>query len=515
MNGRFELLSNRRNLWLDAALQTGDGAFRRLWNLALLSEVVAPTYARLLSRAARFLPPGSFQLWPGEGSPEPWDLVSKGALKELASSALGSVFSKRTGGFVSLSQAVILVEEESGVSTGEKGGVNNLDWLEDVLVAEGETVTVLPRRQWEAVCTATSGVNTLRAVTPAFVRAVLRRSSRLFDREKVCQLLQCCTADLTDGGQETELVGLPLLPLSNGTTVRFRSCAEDSLNKGIPEQPKVPFGSAPCFLVTGDERRVLAPVHLNRLVDVSSLGERQVAFLERFAHLEGSNVSHVSDADLLDLLPPLLPTSTGQEVKWASADGENEGETAAGLSEGVSISDGRAVSDVSPGTHITHKWLESLWAWLSRVKVLTPFLELPIVPVEGGKLCSLPRGLDDSFLLHRTARTRPEPVRTVLEKMGCRFLDGTFAAVMNNRHNLAQADSLLGMLATIRAGAKANGAAVGSIFEEATTDTERDALMVALSSGLEDLDATDLETARKLPVLLTSGGSISTRTAVS
>ena len=46
-NGYFELSSNRRDIWSGADM-AGDGQRRAQWNSALLSDVIAPSYVRLL-----------------------------------------------------------------------------------------------------------------------------------------------------------------------------------------------------------------------------------------------------------------------------------------------------------------------------------------------------------------------------------------------------------------------------------------------------------------------------------
>jgi len=68
-NAFFELSANRRDIWLGSDM-TGAGAMRSAWNTALLLDVCAPAYARLLVAAARLLGPRSsqfFSLFPHAG----------------------------------------------------------------------------------------------------------------------------------------------------------------------------------------------------------------------------------------------------------------------------------------------------------------------------------------------------------------------------------------------------------------------------------------------------------------
>ena len=48
----FELSSNRRDIWFGEDM-SGSGKFRSDWNLAMLQDAVAPTFARLLMYAAQ------------------------------------------------------------------------------------------------------------------------------------------------------------------------------------------------------------------------------------------------------------------------------------------------------------------------------------------------------------------------------------------------------------------------------------------------------------------------------
>jgi sacsin len=76
VNGYFELSSNRRDIWHGGDMQ-GKGRIRSNWNTSLLSDVIAPSYARLLLEAAKVLPsPWSYlKLWPVTIPADPWSIV--------------------------------------------------------------------------------------------------------------------------------------------------------------------------------------------------------------------------------------------------------------------------------------------------------------------------------------------------------------------------------------------------------------------------------------------------------
>ena len=56
VNAYFELSSNRRDIWFGGDM-AGGGAARSEWNQALLTDAVAPAYAKTLEAAAQTLGP--------------------------------------------------------------------------------------------------------------------------------------------------------------------------------------------------------------------------------------------------------------------------------------------------------------------------------------------------------------------------------------------------------------------------------------------------------------------------
>ena len=77
VNGFFELSSNRRDIWYGDDL-VGVGKMRSDWNVALLQDVVAPSYVKLLHAVQADLEGRSeqyYQLWPQQRPAEPWGLL--------------------------------------------------------------------------------------------------------------------------------------------------------------------------------------------------------------------------------------------------------------------------------------------------------------------------------------------------------------------------------------------------------------------------------------------------------
>jgi sacsin len=89
VNGYFELSSNRRNIWFSDLPSdlAGQGKVRSDWNLALLEDLAAPLYARLLAESAQRLGPTAayFALWPPLDLAPPWSNMATQLYKEVRS----------------------------------------------------------------------------------------------------------------------------------------------------------------------------------------------------------------------------------------------------------------------------------------------------------------------------------------------------------------------------------------------------------------------------------------------
>jgi sacsin len=87
--GFFELSSNRRDIWHGKGM-AGTGQLRCDWNVCLLQDVAASSYAKLLAIAATKLGPvpAFYKLWPVQHLMEPWSVLAAAVLKEVASYAV-------------------------------------------------------------------------------------------------------------------------------------------------------------------------------------------------------------------------------------------------------------------------------------------------------------------------------------------------------------------------------------------------------------------------------------------
>lgn len=123
VNGFFELSSNRRDVWQAGADMTGDGRTRAQWNIALMKELIAPSYARLLVRLRDALGySAQYQrLWPNlRTTSAPWDEVVRATLQLSRTSKLLKVATAadlQTGDF-----SVPSTADVAATATGSKLG---------------------------------------------------------------------------------------------------------------------------------------------------------------------------------------------------------------------------------------------------------------------------------------------------------------------------------------------------------------------------------------------------------
>lgn len=90
VNGYFELSSNRRSIWFSDLPSdlVGQGKVRSDWNLALLEDLAAPLYARLLEESAKRCGPTDsyYSLWPPQNLAPPWSNLAAQLYKEAGPS---------------------------------------------------------------------------------------------------------------------------------------------------------------------------------------------------------------------------------------------------------------------------------------------------------------------------------------------------------------------------------------------------------------------------------------------
>ena len=173
VNGFFELSSNRRDIWYGSDLM-GAGKMRSDWNCALLQDVIAPSYARLLETVQSELDgkvEQYYQLWPHHRPAEPWGLLVDTLYHMLLQQPV--LWTKANGGQWVKPTEAVFPHEEASHAADESGEAEAA--MRDALVRGGMFLVEVPSAVRALIWTAAqaSGVG-LKTADPPFVRAWLK-----------------------------------------------------------------------------------------------------------------------------------------------------------------------------------------------------------------------------------------------------------------------------------------------------------------------------------------------------
>lgn len=222
VNACFGLTDNRRQIkWQESDQKHDEHA---IWNELLLKEVLPQTYLNLIKDAIKlakeFVLPAScvYDLWPDiiqMKHKDKWYAVALDVLQHVfrENMAVLSLAKDKTK-FVPPSEALLPC---NGPTSSDI-----LAALERTLVSCGENLVTLPQSVSRAIAEAHPRPDTLKHVTPAFVRNVLRRIDiHTLSKNDKLSLLEYVLSD----EKYKELEGLQLLPLSDGSFRAF-TCRE-------------------------------------------------------------------------------------------------------------------------------------------------------------------------------------------------------------------------------------------------------------------------------------------------
>jgi sacsin len=354
VNGYFELSSNRRDIWLGDDM-AGEGAVRHEWNVALLRDVVAPTYARLLLRVIAECHADRdfvYSLWPQSLPPPPWEALARTFYSIVPKYPL--VYSDVGGG------KWIAPRTAAFVSTEEIRTSRCLREVLPLLRQEGIPVVRLPPHLTTLmVDNATSssragsgGQSPFTTVCPDFVRSQFRGSRdhpSLAVRSDALKVLRFCLSDLDPSKDDTkeaqakaaaaaaaelglhaadcgvipwnqysDLHGLPMIPLADGVTMaKFADVTHGACYYLGNELEHEILSSLPHLLVDRACCRVSDETVLHTPEATSIITHLSASSLQRV-----TNVSPLGPVTLSKLLPMVLPAAWEgvDEVKdWATA----------------------------------------------------------------------------------------------------------------------------------------------------------------------------------------------------
>jgi sacsin len=393
---------------------SGDGQLRSDWNKALIDDVIAPAYSKLLVAATQLLGHGNqyFQLWPNQGRAEAWD----GAVSAVYKSACRAtvVYTELgSGRWIKPTDAILVPE----------GKIS--DQLAMVLLKGQLPVVRVPERILSRL--QESGVP-LQDVSPRYVRAWLSKAGlpSEYTWDDGLFLLEYCLSDLTED-THIELVGLPLVPLSTkgfgtfavegkGGTQYFLSSAQESALLAKAAEALVS-----CDILdsgTSIERHLRSP-HLHKVV----------------------NVKPLTEASFAKLLNSILPSSWKGRgcVIWSAA---------------------------APG-HPSAAWLQQLWQYISSCEKLSGFSEWPLVVTIEDKRSRHPldpKGKETDVSsrgilcrLHLSSHLilpdgcAPEVV-SLLTSAGCRCLDAAFPWQHPKMWEVVHKSTIAGLLTALLGG---------------------------------------------------------------
>lgn len=504
MNGYFELSSNRRDIWFGDGL-SGEGLLRAKWNLALLSDVIAPCYARAmmhLSSEAHMKPRQHVQLFPQALPPAPWDTLARSFFKLVQSEPC--LYTEANGGsWVAPSSSVIVQRDEANYH-------EFVEWL----LEDGFLVVRNLSEELEKILVKSSTV-------PSFLQSGRVREEykeRKSQHTGNCEAIRCLLDFmLKDVEAHTlyALVGVSFLPVADGKLVSFAgrsnvdSSALDYLcSMGFSRQHSIralekvggqdveaglnwlfqnPNPSlrlegdggnevkSSIYLIPNAEELVLLHTARSSLVSIDALSGRSMALLSSESAQVQLNVKKMDFQGFEDMLAVVLPSSWyGKSfVEWSH---ENADEPSA-------------------------DWFRLLWKYVGASAHLSGLQDKwPIVPTSSGVVTTLSK---TSGVL--TPELIPAGCLGCLQQLGVRLLLPNLFSTFNPDPSVwryIQQPTPAGVLSCIGVAMLASNqhASIKSVFRNANA-ADRDHLRAFLMSvHPEELDPEQRRVCQQLPI---------------
>ncbi|KAG1941227.1 sacsin [Pimephales promelas] len=377
INACFGLTDNRRFIKWQEEDQKNDESAK--WNELLTKDILPHVYLMMILDAIQLsrnstLPAATvYNLWPDLSK-----TVHKDRWHEVATDTLKGLFeykifhlAKDEKIWVSPSEAVFPV---NNICSDTMSAVSRL------LIAEGENLVTVPQHVLKDVQKIFPEKDTLTWVSPSYVRNVLHRSkAENLSKDDRYSLLELALSD----EKYTELQGLKLLPLSDGT---FTSFSNEVQNTVLIDNEKF--------------SRTLLPFCKERFIpnDLSHVCTMQ---LRKLATKSTYNIINLDAKDVVALTKKHLPmdwTVTQGHVTWKMA--ENH--------------------------HPPKSWLAEFWKFLSTELIeLNNFIDMPLIPLEPLQSSSnsvlLARLQRNTTLIFQssTVSSLSDQVQKVLRMVGC------------------------------------------------------------------------------------------------
>ncbi|KAK5921085.1 hypothetical protein CgunFtcFv8_024821 [Champsocephalus gunnari] len=337
INACFGLTDNRREIkWQEEDQQHDEHA---VWNELLMKEVLPQAYIMIIQDAIKLaqqdnLPVSSvYNLWPDIAQ-----IKHKRKWYAVALDVLGHLFRQKVA-VLSLAkdEREFITPSEAVFPCNAPTSSDILAAIKRTLVSCGENLVTLPGSVASAIDEAYPHLDTLKHVTPAFIRGSLRRINvhTISKHDKLC-LLEFILSDK----KYRELEGLQLLPLNDGSFRSFTDREEDTALIDSNEFPRVllPFCK---HLFVPDDLRPACSAHLKELA-------RENIF----------KVINIDAKRVAEYTKRFLPQDWKQ------------------------MSKGHVTWDVSSNQHPPLEWLQEFWTFLNtHFKELSDFIGLPLIPI--------------------------------------------------------------------------------------------------------------------------------------
>lgn len=225
VNACFGLTDNRRHIkWQEEDQKHDEHA---VWNELLMKEVLPQAYLMIIQDAIKLaqesLLPVSYvyDLWPDIAQvrhKDKWYTIALDVLHKLFGQNVAVLsLAKEERKFITPSEAVFPCNGPTSPDI--------LAAIKRTLVSCGENLVTLPNSVARAINETYPHLNTLKHVTPTFLRDILRRIDvQIIPKDDKLCLLEYILSD----GKYRELKGLQLLPLNNGSFRCFTDREEDT-----------------------------------------------------------------------------------------------------------------------------------------------------------------------------------------------------------------------------------------------------------------------------------------------
>lgn len=334
INGFFELSSNRRDIWQESSDMTGDGSLRARWNVALLRDVIAPCYARLICSLRDKLGFSLFyqSLWPKWDLPLPWCYLGNSTLQELATKPLLKLDASPSG-------APIWIESTNAVVLPTHLSADEKKELSVILKHLGSHVVTFSDDELHRSLIVANITKNI--AIPSFFRSVIKQSSTVMIPSMCKASLAYCLSDQHTSSLSMEMDGLRLLPMKDGTVGRLRvlssahkASVDALISMGFSVQSALgsllrhnfdvdrswEFLTLPtsvngiawrneglCILPSPQDNLEIFEKAYHIIIDQHAIGANELEFLSSSEQMQFTNIRHFEFAHIPDLLLYVFP----------------------------------------------------------------------------------------------------------------------------------------------------------------------------------------------------------------